>query len=419
MTPLFANALDQLETAAKLAKINQKLIEELKTPKKIIKGDIEIKLDSGKKLILPAFRSQHNNLLGPFKGGIRFHQNVSEDEVKVLSFWMTFKCAVADIPFGGGKGGVRVNPKQLSRRELECLSRTYIRFIADYIGPKKDIPAPDVNTNPQIMAWMLDEYQKIMERKEPAVLTGKPLDKGGSLGREEATGLGGFYTLLKLMEKEGRKPSETTLAVQGYGNVGYWFAYFADKKGFKVIAASDSQGGVFVPKGLDPKLTLECKQEKGRISECYCVGSVCDFKNGKRITNQELLELKVDVLVPAALGSIITKGNAGKIKAEYIIELANGPITSEADKILQKRGIISLPDILANSGGVIVSYFEWQQNLKNEKWEKQEVFNKLKKKIDKAFEDVWKGYTKLGKNKVNLRTAAYVVALEKLNQIVF
>jgi len=414
MSNPFANALDQLETATRLAKIDQKLIEELKTPKKIIKGDIEVKLDSGEKISFPAFRSQHNNHLGSFKGGIRFHQNVSEDEVKALSFWMTFKCAVVDVPFGGAKGGVKVNPKKLSQTEVERLSRAYIRFIADDIGPKKDVPAPDVNTNAQIIAWMLDEYQKIVGRKEPAVLTGKPLDKGGSLGREEATGLGGFYTLLKLMEKKGRKPSKTTIAIQGYGNVGYWFAHFAQKKGFKIIAASDSQGGVYVPKGLNPELTLECKQKKGKISECYCAGSVCDFKNGRKISNQELLEVEVDVLVPAALGEVINRGNADKVKAKYVLELANGPVTPEADEVFQKKGIISLPDILANAGGVIVSYFEWQQNLKDEKWSKKEVFEKLKKKIDKAFNDVWQTYARLGREKVDLRTAAYVVALERL-----
>ena len=413
----FVNALNQLETATKLAKIDKELVDELKHPKKLIKGDIKIELDSGKKNFFPAFRSQYNNLLGPFKGGIRFHPKVSEEEVKALSFWMTFKCALVNIPFGGGKGGVKIDPKKLSQTELEKVARAYIRFIAKDIGPHKDVPAPDVNTNAQIMAWMLKEYEKIVGKKEPAVLTGKPLNLGGSLGREEATGLGGFFTLLKLIEKEGKDPRQTTIAIQGYGNVGFWFAYFAEKAGFKIIAASDSQGGVYVPKGLDPKSTLECKKKKGKIAECYCVGSVCDLKNGKTIKNSKLLELDVDVLVPAALENAITKENANKIKAKYVIELANGPVTPEADIILQKKEVINVPDILANAGGVIVSFFEWKQNLAGNKWKKQEVFKKLKQKINKAFDEVWKRYQELKEEKVNLRTAAYIVALERLNQV--
>lgn len=413
MADQFTQALQQLEIAAAKTNIPKNFLEILQEPEDIITGEVEIDLDSGKKARFPAYRAQHNAARGPFKGGIRFHPQVSEAEVKALSFWMTFKCAVADIPFGGAKGGVTVDPKQLSRAELERLSRAYIRLIADYIGALKDVPAPDVNTNAQIMAWMLDEYEAIIGRHEPAAFTGKPVALGGSLGREEATGLGGFFTLKNLMEKLKKKPEETTVAVQGFGNVGYWFAHFAQKAGFKVVAASDSQGGVYVSKGLSPALTLACKQEKGQIAECYCVGSVCDLKQGKPITNDMLLELEVDILVPAALEGVITQDNAEKIKARAILELANGPMAPEADEILRRRKIISVPDILANSGGVTVSYFEWAQNLAGWSWEKETVFERLEEKMHRAFTEVWEKYQQLGASQT-MRTAAYVVALERL-----
>lgn len=401
----FKNAQKQLAKAAKLAKIKKIHFEELQYPKKLIKGDIKIKLDSGKKAIYPAYRCQYNNARGPFKGGIRFHPQVSEAEVKALAFWMTFKCAVADIPFGGSKGGVVIDPKELSLAELERLSRAYITFIAKDIGAKKDVPAPDVNTNAQIMGWMLDEYEKIVGRKEPAVLTGKPLNLGGSEGREEATGLGGFYALLELMRKERVKPEKTTVVVQGFGNVGYWFAYFAAKKGFRIVALTDSKGGVLSEKGLSIERIKEWKKK---------TGSVMGYPRTKLITNDQLLTTKCDVLVLAALENVVTKGNARKINAEYIIEMANGPLTPEADEILLKKRIMSVPDILANSGGVTVSYFEWIQNLSGEKWSKQGVYKKLEKKMVQAFADVWRRYQQLGPKKVTMRTAAYVVALERL-----
>lgn len=414
MADQLSQALEQLRVAAAQTDIPQNFLEILQEPKDVIAGEVEIDLDSGKKVRFPAYRTQHNDARGPFKGGIRFHPQVTEAEVKALAFWMTFKCAVADIPFGGSKGGVAVDPKKLSANELERLSRAYVHLIADYMGALKDVPAPDVNTNAQIMAWMLDEYEAIIGHHEPAAFTGKPVVLGGSLGREEATGLGGFYILRELSGKLKKKQTETTLAIQGFGNVGYWFAYFAQKAGFKIVAASDSQGGVLVPEGLNPELTLACKQEKGRIAECYCVGTVCDLNKGKKITNEELLELDVDVVVPAALEGVITAENAAKIKAGIVLELANGPVTPEADEVLHRRGVISVPDILANSGGVTASYFEWVQNLSGTSWEKQVVFDRLEQKLNRAFTDVWERYQNLGSKKVTLRIAAYGVALERL-----
>jgi glutamate dehydrogenase (NADP+) len=416
MADQLTQALEQLRVAATQTEIPQNFLEALREPKDVITGQIEIELDSGQKAQYPAYRAQHNDARGPFKGGIRFHPQVNEAEVKALAFWMTFKCAVADIPFGGSKGGVAVDPKQLSRTELERLARAYVRLIADYMGALKDVPAPDVNTNAQIMAWMLDEYEAIVGHHEPAAFTGKPVVLGGSLGREEATGLGGFFILKQLAKQLDQKPEETTLAIQGFGNVGYWFAYFAQQAGFKVIAASDSQGGVLVSEGLNPELTLACKKEKGQIAECYCAGSVCDLGKGKPLTNEELLELDVDVVVPAALEQVITRENADKIQAKIVLELANGPVTPEADQILLKRGIISVPDILANSGGVTASYFEWVQNLSGASWEKPVVFDRLEQKLNQAFADVWERYQDLGSKKASLRTAAYGIALERLAQ---
>ena len=401
----------QLKTVAKTLNLETHLFNQLLKPQKFHQTTLKIKLDNGKIKAFPAFRSQHNNSRGPYKGGIRYHPQVSIDEVKALSIWMSVKCATVGIPFGGAKGGIIVDPKALSQSELERLSRAYIHWLTPHLGSWIDVPAPDVNTNAQIMAWMLDEYEKTVGHQEPGVLTGKPVAIGGSLGREEATGLGGSFILTRLAKKLNLKPKTTTIAIQGFGNVGYWFAYFADKLGFKVVAASDSQGGIYVPEGLNPKLTLECKQDKGKIAGCYCVGSVCDLKKGKAITNADLLELNVDIIVPAALENVITKDNAQKIKAKAIIEMANGPVTPEADTILNQRGILSAPDVLSNAGGVTVSYFEWVQNNQGYYWEKAEVFKKLEVIIDQAFTAAWNVSLK---QKVNLRTGAYLVAVDRI-----
>lgn len=419
-------------------------------------------------LTFPAFRVQHNAARGPYKGGIRFHPGVNEDEMKALSFWMSVKCAVADIPFGGAKGGIAVDPKKLTEKQLEELSRAYVRAFADHIGPDQDIPAPDVNTNAKVMGWMADEYEKWKSGMEAgsgkarsgkagsgnpaskpkpdfqseAAFTGKSIADGGSQGREEATGFGGMVVLKALMKKlqdnrmagwqVGRlkkngslstfQPSNLSVAIQGFGNVGYWFAHFANEAGFKVVAVSDSRGGVYVPEGLNPETTLRCKEEKGHVAGCYCVGSVCDLKNGRPITNEELLALPVDILVPAALENSLNFQNVQKVRAKIVLEMANGPTTPEANEILNKKGVLVLPDVLCNSGGVTTSYFEWLQNRRGEHWSRDKVLGKLEKKMKEAFEGVWRSWESLNPPKSpnsltyspNLRTASYVLALGKI-----
>ncbi len=424
------NAQQQLKTVAQILRTEYQnpktfdlAIEKLMTPDRVLETDLSIVMDGGKKQIFHAFRSQHNNARGPYKGGIRFHQDVTKSEVMALSTWMTWKCSVTGIPYGGAKGGVVVDPRKLSHAELERLSRSYARFAADNIGPWVDIPAPDVNTTGQIMAWMVDEYQKVQLEKNAAArsatqenplatFTGKPLELGGSQGREEATGLAGVFVLEKLVEKMGfARKQEVTIAIQGFGNVGYWFAYHADKLGYKVVAVSDSKGGVYVADGLDPVQTLNCKKSGGSISDCSCIKESCSVKHGKAITNAELLELPVDILVPAALENVITSVNAGKIKAKAILEMANGPVTPEADGILAKQGTLLVPDILANAGGVTTSYFEWVQNLQGYYWPKAEVIAKLKPLMEQSFDAMWLQMTT---HKVDGRTATYLSAVKRV-----
>lgn len=322
--------------------------------------------------------------------------------------WMTWKCSVAGIPFGGGKGGVIVNPKELSKGELERLSRGYVRAIAPLIGPETDVPAPDVNTNAQIMAWMEDEYEKYGDHRNynsgqlKATFTGKPVESGGSLGRTEATGRGGVFVLGELSKKLGSRAGDLEVAVQGLGNVGYHFARLACEQGYKVVALSDSKGAIYAKQGLNPKAVLEYKEKND---------SVIGFPGAKTITNEQLLELAVDILVPAALENVITAANATEVKAKAIIEMANGPTTPEADEILTKMKVIVVPDILSNAGGVTVSYFEWDQNMKNEKWTEEEVNQKLREKMVKAFDDVWRVG---GERKVDLRRAAYILAVDRV-----
>ena len=371
-------------------------IDSLKEPEKVLSEKLEITMDDGSKKTFQAFRSQHNKARGPYKGGIRFHKDVSLEEVKALSTWMTWKCAVTGIPYGGGKGGVIVDPKELSESELERLSRAYARFLSKNIGPWYDVPAPDVNTTGQIMAWMVDEYEKTLLDKSDrsnfqenplAAFTGKPLALGGSEGREEATGLGGVYILEKLAEKLGWKNTKNIkIAIQGFGNVGYWFAQHAFDRGYTIVAISDSKGGVYVPEGLNPQEFLEGKKNKGSL-QTYLHSQ--NSAGSKAISNDEILELAVDVLVPAALENVIHEKNAQKIQAKNIIEMANGPTTPEADKILTEKNILLLPDVLANSGGVTVSYFEWVQNLQGYYWSHEEVIAKLKPLMDTAFEKMW------------------------------
>jgi glutamate dehydrogenase len=386
----YKNAVTQLQQVGKLLKLDAQTLKVLSEPKNILKTQLEITMDDGTQQRFPAFRSQHNDAIGPHKGGIRFHPQVSEDEVKALSMWMTWKCSVVGIPYGGAKGGVVVNPKKLSLSELERLSRAYMRFIAPSIGAWRDVPAPDVNTTPEIMGWMLDEYEKVVGFHQPGVLTGKPIPLGGSEGRTEATGLGGFYALEKLSEVLKLDKKTTSLAIQGLGNVGYWFAYFASKAGYLVVALSDSKGGIYNPKGLDLDAVMAHKRK---------TGSLAHFEGSQVVTNEELLGLSVTVLVPAAL------------EAVAVIEMANGPVTPEADVLLLEKGIISVPDVLANAGGVTVSYFEWVQNNMGYYWEKEEVFSKLKVIMDKAFSQTW---SKMQTHKVSMRMAAYMGSVEKV-----
>jgi glutamate dehydrogenase/leucine dehydrogenase len=415
MSNPYKNACQQLEKIAKILKLDKKMVEKLKKHQNLIKVNLKIKLDNGTFKTFKAFRAQHNNVKGPYKGGIRFHPQVTEDEVKALSMWMTWKCSVVGIPYGGGKGGVICNPKEMSEGEIERLSRAYMKAIAPHIGPWVDVPAPDVNTNPQIMAWMVDEYIKVQSSKfkvqswgniggNPlAIITGKPIELGGSQGRTEATGQGGVYILMELAKKMGWKPAKTTIAVQGFGNVGFWFSKLANTLGYKIVAISDSKGGIYKKEGkLDPEEVLKYKEK---------TGSVVGFSGTKKITNEELLELRVDVVAPAALENVISAKNAKKIKAKAIIELANGPVTPEADEILHKRKIINVPDVLANAGGVTVSYFEWVQNLAGYYWEKDEVNVKLEKIMKKAFAEFWEKYKGL---KVAPRMAAYTLAVERV-----
>jgi len=398
----FSNAVAQLQKVAEIIKLDEQSLARIIEPDRVSKVHFPVKMDDGQVKMFTGFRAQHNDALGPYKGGIRFSPDVCESEVKALSTWMTWKCAVADIPFGGGKGGVIVDTKQLSVTELERLSRAYIRAIADVIGPDKDVPAPDMYTTPQIMDWMVDEYSKIVGKPSPAVITGKPVEKGGSLGRTQATGLGGVFVLKELAKKVNLVPKNTRVIVQGIGNVGYYFAKIAAESGYKIVGLSDSRTGLYNPDGLDVEAVLAFKKEHGSLN---------DFSGAQKVSNAELLELETDVLVPAAVENVITEGNAEQIKANYIIEMANGPVTPEADRILVQRGIISVPDVLSNSGGVTVSYFEWVQNKQNEKWTEADVLAKLEPKMVKAFNDGWAAMQRYN---TDFRTAIYALAVQKV-----
>jgi glutamate dehydrogenase/leucine dehydrogenase len=398
----FENAQKQLQKAANIIDLDKNTLEILKKPKRVLQVSIPVKLDNGDIKVFTGFRSQHNTARGPTKGGIRFHPNVSEDEVKALSMWMTWKCAAVDVPYGGGKGGIIVNPKELSEKELEQLSRGYIEAIRPIIGPYKDIPAPDVYTNPKIMAWMMDEFSKLEGFHNPGVITGKPIEVGGSHGRGFATAQGGFYVLEEAMKKLNKKPKESTVAIQGFGNAGSLLAKILTENNYRVIAVSDSKGAVFNKQGLNIKNLKEHKKK---------TGSVKNFKDSKNITNKQLLELNVTILVPAALENQITKDNAENIKAEIILELANGPTTPEADPILKNKNIFLIPDILANAGGVAVSYFEWVQNLMNYYWPEEEILTKLKSLMVKAFDSAYKNKKQYN---VDMRMATYILAIKRV-----
>lgn len=370
----FQNAMAQLDKVAKIKNFNDSFIARLRQPDRDIRISIPVQMDDGSMKIFKGYRVEYNNALGPYKGGIRYHPLTEINEVKALAFWMTLKCAVAGIPMGGGKGGITVDPKKLSKGELERLSRGWVRGLSDVLGPRKDVPAPDVNTTPEIMAWMADEFEKLSGDKSRATFTGKPIEKGGSEGRGPATGLGGFYVFNSLRAQIGL-PEKCQVVIQGFGNVGGNAAHIFSENGHTVIAVSDSKSAILKKDGLDLKKVEVYKKN---------TGSLKNFPGAKNITNAELLELPCDLLIPAAFENVITDANADKIKAKAILELANGPITPEADEILFKKGIAVIPDILANSGGVTVSYFEWAQNLKKEHWTEKKVFEKLKIMLEDA-----------------------------------
>jgi glutamate dehydrogenase (NADP+) len=408
----FKNAMTQLDKAAKTLKLGQKA-NILKKPKRILQAQIPVEMDNGQIKKFKAFRVQYNNIRGPFKGGIRFHPQVSLDEIKALGFWMAIKTAAVDIPMGGGKGGVIVNPKKLSRTELEKLSRGYMKVFYKHFGPKVDVPAPDVNTNAQIMDWMADEYGKLTGKKQPAVITGKSVKAGGSLGRDTATANGGFFILQEIIKKQKIKPKQTRVIIQGFGNAGANMADLLYHAGFKIIGLADSKTAVvdIFDKGFDSHIIEKVKKSHGRVDICTCHKIMCSCTNHKHFSSQKILEYPCDILVLAALENQITQANVKRIKAKIILELANGPIVPQAEKELIKQGKIIIPDILANAGGVTVSYFEWLQNMKKQKWSRIEVKKRLKPIMIKAYNQIDKIAQKY---KIDLRTAAFISAIQKI-----
>ena len=429
---IFEDAIGRLDQAAEFTKIDKEAIERLRHPKAVLQVSIPVRMDDGSLRIFQGFRVRHDDTRGPTKGGIRFHPGVSLDEVKALAFWMTCKCAVVGIPFGGGKGGVIVDPKQLSRMELERLSRGFIGQVADFVGPETDIPAPDVYTNAMIMGWMMDEYSKIHRQRIPAVITGKPIPLGGSLGRDDATGRGAYYCIKELEKLKDWQPTDIRVAVQGFGNAGQHVSRLLHADGYRIVAISDSRGGIYRAEGLDIPRAIKLKQEGQMIGGVYSERSVCDCPvcgdaeskckcttndpaTGESISNADLLELGVDILIPAALENQLTADNASRIKAPMIVEVANGPTTSAAEEILDKRNTFVVPDILANAGGVTVSYFEWAQNRAGYYWTQDEVQDRLQRIIAREFNAI---YELMTNHAINMRTAAYAQGLNRISEAI-
>ena len=412
---IFRDALVRLQKYGESAGVSQEVIKSLMHPLSMIKATLPVRMDDGSTEYFTGYRCRYNNTLGPTKGGIRFHPDVCMAEMQALALWMTIKCAVVGLPYGGAKGGVIVDPKHLSPLELERLSRAYVRAMADFIGPQTDIPAPDVYTNARIMGWMLDEYEAIKRIKAPGVITGKPVRLGGSLGRDDATGRGAYLCILQLAKKMQLVPEKTTVAVQGFGNAGYHVARLLHDAGYKIVAISDSKGGIYSPEGFDVESIYEEKQRSRVIRAVYCDQSVCEIVAHDGISNEDLLSLDVDILIPAALEGMINQNNAVSIKAKYIVEVANGPILSGADPIIEENGILVVPDVLANAGGVTVSYFEWVQNRQGLKWSLKEVHDRLEKIIVDAFNTVW---NLSQERKLSMRNAAYAVAIGRIGEAV-
>jgi len=403
--------IKKTESGSAEAELTYHEMEILKHPNRVTEVSLPVVMDDGHLKIFTGYRVQHSNIRGPYKGGIRFHPQVDLNEVKSLAFWMTIKCATVDIPYGGAKGGITLDPKQLSLGELERLTRSYTRAISNIIGPEVDIPAPDVYTTPQIMAWLMDEYSQIKGKNVPAVVTGKPVEIGGSLGRDTATAQGGFFVLEEVLKKISNPSSDQnkkdiSIAVQGFGNAGYNFAKIAHDAGYRVVAVSDSKGGIYNEEGLDIEKVVEHKTASG---------SVVDFPNSKNISNEELLVLPVKILVPAAFENVISLEMVNDIKASIILELANGPVKIDASEALAAKDVLIIPDVLANAGGVTVSYFEWVQNTRQYYWEAEKVRARLKEKMALATNFIWETKEKY---KVDMRTAAYIVAVERLRKAI-
>jgi glutamate dehydrogenase (NADP+) len=415
VSSIFRDAIRRLDDAASHIPVDAEALEKLRHPRAMLQVSIPVRMDDGSLRIFEGYRVRHDATRGPTKGGIRFHPQVSLDEVKALAFWMTCKCAVVGIPYGGAKGGVIVNPKQLSRLEVERLSRGFVQQMADFIGPDTDILAPDVYTNERIMGWMMDEYSRIVRRRTPAVITGKPIPLGGSLGRDDATGRGAYYCIKELERRRGWNPPELTVAVQGFGNAGQHVSRLLWEDGYRIVALSDSRGGIHRREGLDIPSVMQVKNESRELKAIYCEGSICELVPAEAVTNEELLELDVDVLIPAALENQISAENARRIRAPVVVEVANGPTSPDADALLASDGKLVIPDILANAGGVTVSYFEWVQNRQGLYWTRGEVSTRLREIMAREFNAVFDRMEALG---TDMRTAAYVHALQRIGEAV-
>jgi glutamate dehydrogenase (NAD(P)+) len=393
----------QVDKCAEILKLSPEVTSVLKNPLRELHVSLPVRMDDGSVKVFQGFRVLYNDARGAGKGGIRFHPDETIDTVRALSAWMTWKCSLLDLPLGGAKGGIICNPKEMSQNEIERLSRAYIRAIYPFIGPEKDVPAPDVYTTPQIMAWMTDEYSVIAGKPQFGVITGKPLCIGGSPGRGDATARGGMFTIREAARTLGIDLKKATVAIQGYGNAGYFAARLCQEMfGCKVIAACDSKGGVYNKGGIDPKKAFDCKQDSG---------SVCSLSGVEKVSNEDVLTMDVDILIPAAIENVITTKNAGKVKAKIVAELANGPTTPDADDILYKNGVHVIPDFLCNAGGVTVSYFEMVQNAYMYYWDEAEVYEKLDKRISQAYHSVLDASRKYD---VNMRQAAYTVAVKRV-----
>ena len=401
----FEIAQKQVKIACDRLNADPAVFEILKKPQRVLEVNFPVKLDNGTVENFTGYRSQHNNAVGPYKGGVRFHPHVNLDEVKALSIWMTIKCCVAGIPYGGGKGGITLDPRNYSEAELERIARAYSEAISPLIGEKIDIPAPDVNTNGKIMSWMVDAYENVVKHSAPGVFTGKPVEFGGSLARTEATGYGVNFAAVQALEKLGKDVKGATYAIQGFGNVGYHTGYYAHKAGAKIVAVSTVDVAIYNENGLDMEAIIKEFQENGFITN--------EAGYGKEISNAELLALEVDVLAPCALENQLTSENAGKVRAKIVVEGANGPTTPEADVILRQNGVLVVPDILANCGGVVVSYFEWVQNLQGYYWEFDEVQEKETVVLRRAFRDIWNLAQEYD---VDLRTASYMMSIRRVEK---